>query len=88
MPPAPGLLSITTFCPYCLDALSARARMTESVEPPAGQGQTRRTGRVGYANWGSAGSAMATDDAAAAWINCRRAIDPVMAALLSRYEPQ
>jgi hypothetical protein len=39
MPPAPGLLSTMMVCPRILAALSASARITASVEPPAGQGQ-------------------------------------------------
>jgi hypothetical protein len=47
MPPAPGLLSTTTVPPSILLALSAKARITTSVEPPAGHGQISRTGRDG-----------------------------------------
>jgi hypothetical protein len=36
-----------TFCPKNLLALSARLRMTMSVEPPAGQGQMYLIGRAG-----------------------------------------
>src|SRR5215831_9401009 len=47
MVPAPGLLSITTVWPQVFDSRSAIARARTSTPPPAGNGTTRRTIRVG-----------------------------------------
>jgi hypothetical protein len=47
MPPAPGLFSTMMFWPSVLAALSAMARITASVLPPAGQGQMYLMGRAG-----------------------------------------
>src|SRR4051812_3165542 len=49
MPAAPGLLSTIIVVPRALPALSAKARITTSVEPPAGHGQISLTGRAGNA---------------------------------------
>ncbi len=47
VPDAPGLFSITIFCPRCFSVASASARMPMSVPPPAGHGTIKVTGRVG-----------------------------------------
>jgi hypothetical protein len=47
VPDAPGLFSITIGWPKCLLAASEIARITMSVEPPAGHGTTMLTGFVG-----------------------------------------
>jgi hypothetical protein len=49
MPLAPGLFSTITCPPKALLALSAKARMTASLEPPAGQGQISLMGLAGKA---------------------------------------
>jgi len=58
MPLAPGLFSTMTCWPSTLVALSARARITMSLEPEAGQGQMSLIGRFGkFCAWASAGRA-------------------------------
>ncbi len=65
MPLAPGLFSTTTVPPSALLALSAKARITASVEPPEGQGQMSLMGLAGKA-WACAKLGKATVTAAAA----------------------
>jgi hypothetical protein len=73
MPLAPGLFSITTCIPSALVALSAKARITASVDPPAGQGQISLMGRAGKAwAWASDGNATVTAAAAVACTKWRR----------------
>ena len=47
VPPAPGLFSMMTVVPNALPALSAKARITPSLLPPAGQGAMKVIGRDG-----------------------------------------
>jgi predicted carbohydrate-binding protein with CBM5 and CBM33 domain len=47
VPPAPARFSTTTGWPSEADSFSATRRATTSVEPPAGNGTTIRTGRDG-----------------------------------------
>ena len=70
MPPAPGLLSGTTATPKARLALSAKARNTASLGPPAGQGTIKLMGLLGNlscahaARLMSAGAAMLATEAA------------------------
>ena len=49
MPLAPGLFSTTTGWPQASASLPASSRAVRSVAPPAGNGTTSLTGRVGNA---------------------------------------
>ena len=73
MPLAPGLLSMIICPPSALPALSASARITASVEPPAGQGQIRRIGFAGKAcACARPGRATLAAAASEVWITRRR----------------
>src|SRR5882672_4498172 len=48
VPPAPSLFSITTVWPRVLDIDAPSVRATVSVGPPAADGTTIVSGRVGY----------------------------------------
>src|SRR5574343_825247 len=73
MPLAPGLFSMITCWPSTLLALSARARMTMSLEPPAGQGQISLIGRAGKLwAWASTGSSRPAAAVPVVCKNCRR----------------
>jgi len=72
MPLAPALFSITTGLPKMRVALSAKARITPSVEPPAGQGQINLMGLDGKLLCAMAGMAMVTAPAKPAWRTSRR----------------
>src|SRR5665213_4027653 len=47
LPPAPGRLSMMTCCPQTSYSFMPRNRVTTSLEPPAGNGTTIRTGWSG-----------------------------------------
>src|SRR3954452_14809140 len=47
VPAAPGRFSITIDWPRCFSVAAASARMPMSVDPPAGHGTIKVTGRVG-----------------------------------------
>jgi hypothetical protein len=63
MPLAPALFSITTGLPKMRVALSAKDRITPSVEPPAGHGQMSLMGLAG--NWACAKAGIAALNALA-----------------------
>jgi hypothetical protein len=60
MPPAPPLFSVITGLFKIREALSAIARITASVDPPAGQGQISLMGLEGKLLCAMAGIAMLT----------------------------
>jgi hypothetical protein len=59
-------------------ALSANARITPSVDPPAGQGQINLMGLDGKLLWAMAGMATVTAPAKPAWSRSRRFNSEVM----------
>jgi hypothetical protein len=72
MPLAPALFSITTGLPKIRVALSAKERITPSVEPPAGHGQINLMGLDGKLACAVAGKAMLTAPAKPACKTSRR----------------
>src|ERR1700722_15383360 len=57
MPPAPGMVVMTKFCPsFSLKACATRRAVT-SATPPGPNGRITRTGRSGYLAWARAAGA-------------------------------
>src|SRR5690606_27323378 len=59
LPPAPGLLSMTTGCPSAWASGSAMVRASRSGDEPGGKGTTMWMARSGQSAWAAAGSSVA-----------------------------